>query len=224
MKPQHCHHPNVVMLAPSLKPLFHRNRSFTEILDGITRVHNHSALVEQYGMQQYLPVIKAMQSGSIQEFDQAMSSNQFHFIQSVCAQSVCTSNTRVPGSAQGVYLLLEKLRNAVYRRLFRRVAGVWSGQLAPDPSKGHQLPLGVCAQHRAVHAVCPFCPDHHHHHHHHYHHHHFLSLLACLSCILHHMTCAFSPLHAHHCPPPIATQSIFKRPSSGRVRTPPTTR
>lgn len=122
----------------------------------------HSALVEQYGMQQYLPVIRAMQSGSIQEFDEAMASNQFHFIQSVRpdwpriirCMSGCVCVTCTP---QGVYLLLEKLRNAVYRRLFRRVAGIWSGQLAPDPSKGHQLPLGAYG-YAAMHSVAMSTP------------------------------------------------------------------
>lgn len=106
----------------------------------------HSALIEQYGMQQYLPVIRAMQSGSIQEFDEAMVANQFHFIQSVRnTRLLCLLLPTSDLHLQGVYLLLEKLRNAVYRRLFRRVAGIWSSQLAPDPSKGHQLPLGTAA-------------------------------------------------------------------------------
>ena len=44
------------------------------------------------------------------------------------------------GGRQGIYLLLEKLRMPVYRRLFKRVALLHK---EAEPAKGAQVPLGA---------------------------------------------------------------------------------
>ncbi|PRW20744.1 PCI domain-containing 2 [Chlorella sorokiniana] len=78
------------------------------------------ALIAAHGLHQYEPIIAAMRSGDVKLFNDTMEAQQFRFIQ------------------EGTYLLLEKLRYAVYRRLLRVVHGVHA-QL--EPEKRTQIPL-----------------------------------------------------------------------------------
>lgn len=67
-------------------------------------------------------VVQAMKEGSAEGLDRCLQEHQIRFIQA------------------GTYLLLEKLKNSVYRRLFRRVALLHKEQ---EPAKAAQVPLGV---------------------------------------------------------------------------------
>lgn len=79
------------------------------------------ALTSQYDLLlQYQPLIAALRTGDVALFDKTMTEQQVPFIQ------------------QGTYLLLEKLRHAVYRRLLRRV---WLIHGAEEPAKAAQIPL-----------------------------------------------------------------------------------
>lgn len=69
---------------------------------------------------QYAPLVTALRDGNVAEFNSAMNTNQFKFI------------------AEGTYLVLEKLRQTVYRGLFKKVAAV-HGEV--EPSKATQIPL-----------------------------------------------------------------------------------
>ena len=71
--------------------------------------------------QSCLPAPQAMRTGNVRQLNEALSQHQWTFIQT------------------GTYLVLERLRLAVYRRLFRRVAAVHA--LSADPGKAHLLPL-----------------------------------------------------------------------------------
>lgn len=77
-------------------------------------------LLEQYKLRQYDGLIAALRCGSIQSFDAALLANQYNFIQA------------------GTYLLLEKLRNSVYRRLLKRVALIWAQH---NPAKASQVQI-----------------------------------------------------------------------------------
>ena len=66
--------------------------------------------------------MQAMKEGSVQGLDRCLQEHQIRFIQA------------------GTYLLLEKLKNSVYRRLFRRVALLHKEQ---EPAKAAQVPLGA---------------------------------------------------------------------------------
>ena len=105
-----------------------------------------------------------MRGGDVRLFNDTMDAQQFRFIQEVtgwhCAADVAGGReshhlsgadlrpvasqpsprpaARPNPPAQGTYLLLEKLRYAVYRRLLRKVHGV-HGELEPD--KRTQIPL-----------------------------------------------------------------------------------
>lgn len=79
-----------------------------------------AALVERYSLQQYLPITQAMRTGDVRLFNDTMAAHQFRFIQ------------------EGTYLLLEKLRAAVYRRLLRKV---WLVHGELEPAKLAQIPL-----------------------------------------------------------------------------------
>ena len=63
-----------------------------------------------------------MREGSIQQLDKCIKDNQFRFIQA------------------GTFLLVEKLKLYVHRRLFKRVALLHREQ---EPAKAERLPLGV---------------------------------------------------------------------------------
>lgn len=78
------------------------------------------ALPAAHCLQQYDPIVAAMRNGDVKLFDDAMSTQQFLFIQ------------------EGTYLLLEKLRHAVYRRLLRKVHAVHA---VLEPEKRTQVPL-----------------------------------------------------------------------------------
>lgn len=115
-----------------------------------------AALVQQYQLQQYQPLMQAMRTGDMRLFDTTMDVQQFTFIQEVCIQwlscswvwgearnrrcchftlcgvlgcggeatdvsLVCRSAAPVACFPQGTYLLLEKLRLAVLRRLLKQV-------------------------------------------------------------------------------------------------------
>ncbi|KAL4854104.1 Enhanced ethylene response protein 5 [Chlorella vulgaris] len=79
----------------------------------------NKALVLKY-LVPYDPIVAAMRNGDVKVFDDAMSTQQFLFIQ------------------EGTYLLLEKLRHAVYRRLLRKVHAVHA---VLEPEKRTQVPL-----------------------------------------------------------------------------------
>ena len=67
--------------------------------------------------------LQAMRTGNVQQLNQALDQHQWTFIQ------------------MGTYLVMEKLRYAVYRRLFRRVHGIHAESC--EPSKSHLLPLSA---------------------------------------------------------------------------------
>jgi hypothetical protein len=81
----------------------------------------------------YAPLVAALRSGDAALFENAMEAEQAAFIR------------------DGTYLLLEKLRFAVHRRLLRRV---WALHAAADPPRAAQVPLawfeaalrGACGQ------------------------------------------------------------------------------
>ncbi|KAL6772454.1 hypothetical protein ACKKBG_A30295 [Auxenochlorella protothecoides x Auxenochlorella symbiontica] len=79
-----------------------------------------AALVQQYQLQQYQPLMQAMRTGDMRLFDTTMDVQQFTFIQ------------------EGTYLLLEKLRLAVLRRLLKQVHAVHA---VAEPGKATQIPL-----------------------------------------------------------------------------------
>ena len=81
-----------------------------------------------------------MREGNIQQLDKCIRDNQFRFIQA------------------GTFLLVEKLKLYVHRRLFKRVALLHREQ---EPAKAERLPLGEhlrlsgCTSERQACAVCP---------------------------------------------------------------------
>lgn len=81
-----------------------------------------AALYEQYPnvLVPYIPLIEAMKSGDLGQFNRTMEEQQTIFIQ------------------DGTYLLLEKLAAAVQRRLLRKV---WAIHAIVDPGKATQIPL-----------------------------------------------------------------------------------
>lgn len=66
--------------------------------------------------------LQAIKQGSIEGLNRCLQENQYRFIQA------------------GTYLLLEKLKHAVYRRLFKRVALIHREQ---EPAKAAHVPLGA---------------------------------------------------------------------------------
>lgn len=70
-------------------------------------------------------VAQAMRSGSVQKLDESLERLQWHFIQA------------------GTYLVLEKLKQAVLRRLLKRVHCIHAQS---NPEKSSQLPLGESAR------------------------------------------------------------------------------
>ena len=84
--------------------------------------------------------VQAMREGNIQQLDNCIRDNQFRFIQA------------------GTFLLVEKLKLYVHRRLFKRVALLHREQ---EPAKAERLPLGEhlrlsgCTSERQACAVCP---------------------------------------------------------------------
>jgi hypothetical protein len=68
----------------------------------------------------YAPLIAALRSGDVGLFDATMEAQQTAFIR------------------DGTFLLLEKLRGGVLRRLLRRV---WALHAAADPPRASQIPL-----------------------------------------------------------------------------------
>lgn len=90
------------------------------------------ALMQQHQLQQYESIVQAMRLGDVQLFNDTMAAQQFRFIQ------------------EGTYLLLEKLRQAVYRRLLRRVYLINAEQ---QPAKAAQIPLPLFQQALAVQGI-----------------------------------------------------------------------
>lgn len=82
------------------------------------------ALMHMYteSLGQYAPLIAAIKTGDVAGFNTVMEEQQFRFI------------------AEGTYLLLEKLRQTCYRRLFKLVAIVHAEN---DPAKASQIPLSL---------------------------------------------------------------------------------
>jgi nuclear mRNA export protein PCID2/THP1 len=82
------------------------------------------ALQRQYPevLQQYEPLVEAMQTGDVGLFASTLRKQQTTFIQ------------------DGTYLLLEKLQASVQRRLLRRV---WALHAAEEPSRAAQIPLSM---------------------------------------------------------------------------------
>lgn len=79
-------------------------------------------LLRTYQLQaMYAGVISSMKAGSVRQFEQALEDNMEEFIKT------------------GTYLLIEKLRLAVYRRLFKRVQLIHASM---NPDKAVQVPLG----------------------------------------------------------------------------------
>lgn len=75
----------------------------------------------QHSMHLRARFMQAMREGSIQRLDSCLRDNQYGFIQA------------------GTFLLVEKLKVFVHRRLFKRVALLHRVQ---DPAKADRLPLG----------------------------------------------------------------------------------
>ncbi|KDD74904.1 hypothetical protein H632_c998p0 [Helicosporidium sp. ATCC 50920] len=78
------------------------------------------ALMHKYQLEQYQPIAQAVRHGDLQLFDDTMELQQLRFIR------------------EGTYLLLEKLRLAVCRRLLRAVHAVHGRD---EPAKAAQIPL-----------------------------------------------------------------------------------
>lgn len=84
-----------------------------------------AGLLKAYGLEaEYGPIVQAVRTGSVRGLDEALSQNQWAYI------------------ASGTYLLLDKLRFSVARRLLKRVALVHA---QADPAKASQLPLARLA-------------------------------------------------------------------------------
>lgn len=79
-------------------------------------------LLERYSLQIFSDLVEAMKSGSLKLFNDCMDRNQSVFIQA------------------GIFLLLEKLKQAIYRRLFRKVAAFHREM---EPAKAVQIPLAL---------------------------------------------------------------------------------
>lgn len=79
-------------------------------------------VLEQHGLRQYQPIAEALRSGGIGTLNRALAANQRRFIM------------------EGIYLLLERLKFPVYRRLFKRVQLLHAEE---NPAKAAQLPLGL---------------------------------------------------------------------------------
>lgn len=82
-------------------------------------------LLESHGLERYLPIAEAMRTGSIHKFNEGLMDHQERFIR------------------DGVYLILEKLRNTVLRTLARRVQWVHKQQLPQGAEEGekYRVPL-----------------------------------------------------------------------------------
>ncbi|KAK9798910.1 hypothetical protein WJX73_008301 [Symbiochloris irregularis] len=78
-------------------------------------------MLSSHNLSIYADIAEAMRTGNVQQLNDALSQHQWTFIQ------------------MGTYLVLEKLRMAVYRRLFRRVQALHAETC--DPSRAHQVPL-----------------------------------------------------------------------------------
>ncbi|CAK0783973.1 hypothetical protein CVIRNUC_007176 [Coccomyxa viridis] len=78
------------------------------------------AMLQRFNLHHYVPIVEAMREGSIQRLDSCLRDNQYGFIQA------------------GTFLLVEKLKLFVHRRLFKRVALLHRVQ---DPAKADRLPL-----------------------------------------------------------------------------------
>jgi nuclear mRNA export protein PCID2/THP1 len=82
------------------------------------------ALMHMYteSLGQYAPLVAAIKTGDVAAFNKVMEEQQYRFI------------------AEGTYLLLEKLRQTCYRRLFKLVAIIHAEN---DPNKASQIPLSL---------------------------------------------------------------------------------
>ena len=85
-------------------------------------LHNPICFVQRVSLVHSECHVQAMREGSIQQLDKCIKDNQFRFIQA------------------GTFLLVEKLKLYVHRRLFKRVALLHREQ---DSTKAERLPLGV---------------------------------------------------------------------------------
>ncbi|GAM25401.1 hypothetical protein SAMD00019534_085760 [Acytostelium subglobosum LB1] len=61
------------------------------------------SLLIKHGLHQFVGIVKGMKTGDIKQFNECLSSNQNYFIQ------------------KGIYLIIEKLKNIVYRNLFKKI-------------------------------------------------------------------------------------------------------
>mmetsp|Transcript_900 Transcript_900/g.2763 ORF Transcript_900/g.2763 Transcript_900/m.2763 type:complete len:404 (-) Transcript_900:251-1462(-) len=77
-------------------------------------------LLQRHGLQQYEPIAYAMRTGEVGLLESTLEANQHRFIH------------------EGMYLLVEKLKYATYRRLMKRVQLLHAES---NPGKGFQLPL-----------------------------------------------------------------------------------
>ncbi|KAF6266397.1 hypothetical protein COO60DRAFT_451367 [Scenedesmus sp. NREL 46B-D3] len=81
-------------------------------------------LLQRHALQEYEPFREAIAVGDVGLFDRSMQMNQYRLI------------------ANGTYLLLEKLRFSVFRRLVKRCVGIARQHAARDWAE-HHLPLGL---------------------------------------------------------------------------------
>lgn len=79
-------------------------------------------LLSRYKLPHYGPVAQAVRSGDVRLLDGALAAHAPLFIRA------------------GTFLLLEKLRNGVYRTLLKRIHNV---QKQRDPARAHQLPIAL---------------------------------------------------------------------------------
>ncbi|KAK9812673.1 hypothetical protein WJX72_001644 [[Myrmecia] bisecta] len=79
------------------------------------------ALLQRFGLTQYVDFVAALRTGSVKQLNDALATNQSQLIQ------------------VGTYLLLEKLKMAVYRRLFKRTALLH--RETAEPTKAFHIPI-----------------------------------------------------------------------------------
>ena len=90
------------------------------VLLEVSDMHVAELIIFCLTLQGVVSVLQAMKEGSVEGLDRCLQEHQIRFIQA------------------GTYLLLEKLKNSVYRRLFRKVALLHKEQ---EPAKAAQVPL-----------------------------------------------------------------------------------
>lgn len=111
----------------SKSPLFPSARAILRFLIPVRllmspREMPSSRLLQSFGLDEYLAIAEALQTGSVATFNRCLEENMAAFIH------------------RGVYFLVERLKMFVYRRLFRRVSGVHA-QSAPSEAEGTRVPI-----------------------------------------------------------------------------------